>query len=128
MNADYILLYLSKPEQPLSSLGELLEKMEEYLVLKQLGKTDVIPLYEFDSRSLQSHFKRKWAQTHIKYLGVLISNNLDDIFKINPGPAALENREVDLKQRQMIPISIFGRLNVLKMNVSLLSDALYSGQ
>ncbi|CAB1323625.1 unnamed protein product [Coregonus sp. 'balchen'] len=70
---DNILFYLSNPEQYLFSLLELLVAFGSVSGFKvNWGKTEIVPISNFDSNPLERRYKWKWSHSHLKTLRVLL--------------------------------------------------------
>ena len=115
--ADDILLYL---HDPLNSMPSLLSLFEEFGKLSgykvNWDKTEIMPISNFDHILLMNHLNWKWSTKCIKYLGMLIPRNPEDTFNLNYLPLVNKISE-ELKRIGHLPISLVGRVNIVKMSV-----------
>lgn len=62
------------------------------------------------------YFPFKWANSHIKYLGILLPSRMADIFPRNFPPLLMAIRK-DLASWQHCLFSWFGLCDIIKMNI-----------
>lgn len=75
-----------------------------------------MPISNFDHTLLKSCYNWKWSTKCIKYLGMFIPRKLDDTFNLNYLPLLNKITE-ELKRMGHLPISLVGRVNIVKMSV-----------
>ena len=115
--ADDILLTLTKPDQSIPHLLEVIKNFGLFSGYKvNWSKSEAIPL---NCRTFQSHLSAApivWKPQGMRYLGVNIVSPIEKIFEIN-GPKLLKSIKEDLSRWTGLPLSLWGRAEVLKMNV-----------
>lgn len=115
--ADDIMLFLTKPESSLPALADLLEaygSISGYKVNR--AKSIIMPLNSFADVMPQLNIPFSWNDTSLTYLGLQISNKLDQTFMLNYGPL-LKVVGQELDRWKTLPISLIGRVNCIKMSV-----------
>ena len=105
-----ILVTLSKLQTVLNTYGSI----SGYKV--NLGKSEIIPLINFDHSKLQCMSPFRWPVNGIKYLGITVDTNLKNLYKLNYLPL-LSMIEDDLHRWMGLPLTLIGRVNCIKMNV-----------
>lgn len=85
-------------------------------------KLEALPLGDFVDDIALANFRFKWSARGLIYLGVKMTSNLNNLFKLNVSPiiASIKN---DLTQWFDLHLSWLGRVNVIKMNI--LTSILY---
>ena len=82
--ADDIIIYLQNPNSTLPKLMETLDEYGQKSGYKlNIAKTQILSFNYTPSKDIRLKYKVKWEATSIKYLGVLISQKLDNIYEIN---------------------------------------------
>lgn len=115
--ADDITLYLKDPSNSLCKLQTVLNTYGNISGYKvNLEKTEIICLTDFDHSKLQKTSLFKWPIDGIKYLGVFVDNNLNNLYKLNYLPL-LSKIEEDLRRWMLLPLTLLGRVNCVKMSV-----------
>lgn len=77
-----------------------------------------MPLNSFADVMPQLNIPFSWNDTSLTYLGLQISNKLDQTFTLNYGPL-LKVVGQELDRWKTLPISLIGRVNCIKMSVLL---------
>uniref|UniRef100_A0A668ALJ7 Reverse transcriptase domain-containing protein n=1 Tax=Myripristis murdjan TaxID=586833 RepID=A0A668ALJ7_9TELE len=117
MYADDILLTLSKPSH---SIPRVLETINSFGSLSgykiNWTKSEAIPLNMFTHFSDLGSAPFVWKAEGMKYLGIKIRSPINEILELNAKPL-LNNIKEDLKRWSALPLSLWGRAEVLKMNV-----------
>ena len=114
--ADDLLLYISNPSTSIPSIMSTLEsfgKVSGYKV--NVSKSILFPInIQDDPQVLDSQpFE---VTTSFRYLGITVTKTLNDLFKQNH--TKLFNRtEQDFAKWSNLPISLAGRINIIKMTV-----------
>ncbi|KAM5158282.1 protein transport protein Sec61 subunit gamma [Mantella aurantiaca] len=117
--ADDMLFFITNPT---ISLPVLLSEFQVYNTISNLkinySKSEAlnISLPQELASHLQKTFAFRWQHKAIRYLGTNISGNLSSIFNLN-FPPLLANIKLDLLKWTKDYHSLFGRCNILKMNV-----------
>lgn len=116
MYADDVILYLTNPTQS----HEIMDEIQQYSDISgyklNTNKSEAMIIGQPISQEVQLKYKFKWEQNKIKYLGVVIPKDLKQLLEYNFG--LLENNlKQDLNGWLMIPFTITGRLETIKMNI-----------
>lgn len=115
--ADDIILYLNNPENSVPAALDLINTFGRISGYKiNLSKSNAFLMNMPISNKLKTISPFTWSQTGFKYLGVNVSPNLKDLFHINYPPLIKKIKE-DLEHWNLLPISLLGRINVIKMNI-----------
>lgn len=87
--ADDIIIYLTNPFDSLVKLKTVLHTFGSVSGYKvNYDKSEILPLSNFDYTEHQQRGPFKWAPSGIRYLGVVIDNNLRNVYKLNYLPLA----------------------------------------
>lgn len=115
--ASDLLLFLCKAERSVPSILELLRRFREISGYKlNLHKTELLPL-NFNISSLENiTLPFKIAKHSFIYLGVTVTRNFCDLFKNNFDKFYVKVQQ-DLYKWSLIPLSLIGRVNTVKMSV-----------
>ena len=117
MYADDILLTLTNPKVSIPAVLELVDLFGNLSGYKiNWGKSEAIPLNPHTFRSDLGDAPFVWKSKGMKYLGVNIISPITDIFGLN-GPNMLQSIKDDLSRWTALPMSLWGRVEILKMNV-----------
>lgn len=114
---DDLLLYVSDPNSSLPFIIDVLNqfgKLSGYKI--NLSKSVLFPLKHEDTLNTFDTFPFKIAQTSFKYLGVEVTRNLPTLFTKN-FTALLEKCKADFDRWKDLPLSVSGRVNIIKMIV-----------
>lgn len=115
--ADDVILYLSTPERSIPVVLDLISKFGRISGYKiNLTKSNACLLNSDIPAELKRISPFTWAQGGFKYLGINVSPNLKELFKINYTPLLSKIKE-ELEFWTLLPISFIGRINIIKMNV-----------
>ncbi len=121
--ADDIILYLTKLE---NTLPALMNNIKEYSIVSgyklNMQKCEAISLGHPISTILKNEYPWKWDREKVKYLGIEISKNLDQLYKHNYDQLEIKIKQ-DLNRWSLLPLSLFGRIDAIRMNI--LSRFLY---
>uniref|UniRef100_A0A8C6WXR2 Reverse transcriptase domain-containing protein n=1 Tax=Neogobius melanostomus TaxID=47308 RepID=A0A8C6WXR2_9GOBI len=115
--ADDILLTLTNPNQSISQLLTLLElfgKNSGYKI--NCSKSEAIPLNQYTFPSHLGTAPFVWKSQGMKYLGIVIKSPICKIFELN-GPNILKTIKEDIRRWAALPLSLWGRAEVIKMNL-----------
>lgn len=116
MYADDVTLYV---QHPAVNLDPLIREIIRFGGLSGItinwGKSTIFPLTPTTAK-FQSEFPLKWTDSPVKYLGIWLSRDHDELWSCNYGKLMdwLESR---LNRWRMLPLSLAGRLAIAKMVV-----------
>lgn len=115
--ADDLLLYISNPSTSLPAILNILEQFGAYSGYKlNYQKSEVFPI-NLQAKQLSHSFAPfKLADDSFRYLGIVITASLPDMFKANFLSLA-KRIEDDLNRWTALPLSLIGRVNLIKMVV-----------
>ncbi len=115
--ADDIILFLTEPEISIPALVSTIEAFGSFSGYRiNYDKSEALPLGDFGSKSALINFPFKWSESSFTYLGVRISANLNELYKLNFTPI-LSLVKSDLLRWFDLPLSLLGRISLIKMNV-----------
>uniref|UniRef100_A0A672FIX8 Reverse transcriptase domain-containing protein n=1 Tax=Salarias fasciatus TaxID=181472 RepID=A0A672FIX8_SALFA len=115
--ADDMLLYVSDPLNSLPIVLNLLEefgKVSGYKV--NLHKCEIMPINSEAKLIDLNSFPFRVSPQKFKYLGIWVTHSFKDIFKANYSPLLTQLKQ-DLERWGLLPLSLGGRINTIKMNV-----------
>ena len=114
--ADDILAVVSNP---LTSLPHLMDTIQLYSKCSgytiNWNKSEAMPL----SKSCYSHMveKFKWVPKGMTYLGIRLSQNLDELPLLNFNPV-LGKIKANLEKWEKIRLTLWGKVNIVKISVA----------
>uniref|UniRef100_A0A8C5LMS8 Reverse transcriptase domain-containing protein n=1 Tax=Leptobrachium leishanense TaxID=445787 RepID=A0A8C5LMS8_9ANUR len=117
--ADDLMLFLSDPEL---SLPAVISELHAFGKISGLAinedKSEIlnVSLSQGTALALKRQFRFRWCVEKLKYLGVWICPDLNNLPALNYEPL-LETLQCDLGIWTPKPLSWFGRIGVIKMNV-----------
>lgn len=115
--ADDILLFLQDPPTSVQETIKLIDtfsKISEYSI--NWNKSAILPLDSY-SWDVTAHTPPiPLCTNHITYLGIKVSPKLSDLFGLNFTPL-LNSIDNDLQRWMNLPLSIMGRISVIKMSI-----------
>lgn len=117
--ADDILLTLTHPHISLPSLHTTLALFGDISGYKiNSTKTEALPINisEDALSTLQGNFNYRWCPKSLKYLGVYLTPSYSTLFQAN-FPSMFTEINNLLKTCTKFPLSLLGRINVLKMSI-----------
>lgn len=115
--ADDMLIYMSDPEISLPKMLELLSsfgKISGYKVNVQ--KSELMPVDPSCQFITNQPLPIKICTHKFKYLGIWITSRFKDLYEAN-FPPLVKCLKTDLDHWNLLPLSLGGRINVVKMNV-----------
>lgn len=116
--ADDMLLFVSDPLHSLPRLLDLLKGFGEISGYKvNFQKSELMPLGKTAGEPLFTYpipFKVNFNK--IKYLGIWVTRNCNELYKANYLPL-LSKLKRDLGRWELLPLSLGGRINTVKMNI-----------
>lgn len=115
--ADDILLFVSSPAL---SIPAIMNTFSEFSFVSgykiNFNKSEAMPLGCMTKSDVPNNFPFKWSNLGFTYLGIRISPTLLDLWKLNFAPI-LSAVKKDLERWHNLPLSMFGRISLIKMNV-----------
>lgn len=115
--ADDVLLYLTDPSHSLAHLQDLFNTYGTVSGYKvNFDKIEILPLTTSNYSVCQSTSVFKWTPTRIKYLSIVVDNNLNKFLLIKLQSTTKKDWG---RSGQMInlPIILIGWINWIKMNI-----------
>uniref|UniRef100_A0A8C5HQA3 Reverse transcriptase domain-containing protein n=1 Tax=Gouania willdenowi TaxID=441366 RepID=A0A8C5HQA3_GOUWI len=115
--ADDILLYLEEPQSSLEEVFNLINsfsKLSDYSI--NWTKSSILPLTKNSWNPAHQNPQHPSTTNTIKYLGLNISPNLNELIKLNHDPM-LDKVTEDLRRWNNLPISLLGRIASVKMKI-----------
>ena len=102
------------------SLPVLMDEIRNYGAISgyklNSTKTEVMNIGCNIELELKKKYKLKWDQNKIKYLGIIIPNQLEKLYTFNY--QALENSlKQDFARWKLLPLTIFEKIAIIQMNV-----------
>lgn len=115
--ADDVLLFLTNPDVSILAVLDLIScfsKISGYKIT--FSKSEALPLgkHRYDPSPLSCPFK--WSPQGFTYLGIVITTWLHQLYKANFTPL-LKQIHDNLERWNYLPLSMFGRISLLKMNI-----------
>lgn len=115
--ADDVLVTLTKPDKTLPPLLSLLNTFGSYSGYKlNLHKTQILTFNYIPNKTILNILKGNWSNSLIKYLGVQLPKDLNDIYKYNYIPLTT-NIKADLNRWSLLPMNMYNRIELIKMIV-----------
>lgn len=112
--ADDILLFVTNPQTSVLAVLEVINQFSVFSGYKiNFSKSEVLPLGN-PRRPTPSPFK--WSSKGFTYLGISITPSLEALYKANFEPLLKCIRD-NLDRWRSLPLSLFGRIALLKMNI-----------
>lgn len=115
--ADDIVLFLTKLGTSLKALSHLLKIFGQFSGYKNNDKKSALLILNREEREgPQIHTQFTNTPEGFTYLGIRISPVIEDIIPINYNPL-VKSIEESLEKWNVLPISVIGRINIIKMSV-----------
>uniref|UniRef100_A0A8P4KRJ8 Reverse transcriptase domain-containing protein n=1 Tax=Dicentrarchus labrax TaxID=13489 RepID=A0A8P4KRJ8_DICLA len=115
--ADDILVFLSSPQLSISAIMNIFNKFSNISGYKiNFCKSEAMPLGALSTTEAPENFPFRWSRSGFTYLGIKVSPDLRDLQKLNLAPICTSVKR-DLERWQNLPLSLFGRISLIKMNV-----------
>ncbi len=115
--ADDILLTVADPP---TSLKYVLETVDDFGSISgykvNWEKSEALPLNVYCLKSHIIDLPFKWSPEGMYYLGVILKSNPQDIAQINL-KNLIKDIKVDMDRWKSLPLTIWGRIDIIKMNV-----------
>lgn len=115
--ADDILLYLQKPKKSLQELFSVITKfsqISDYSI--NWSKSTILPITENSWNPAAQNLQFSPPSGNIKYFGINISPKLSDLVSLNFTPL-LDKITNNLKRWNSLPLSLIGRIAIVKMKI-----------
>lgn len=113
---DDILLFVSDPQVSVPSLLNRINSFSKFSGYKvNWAKSEALPVTKFCPTTLFQSGNFIWPKQGLQYLGILFPPHLNDLMKVNFEPL-LQKILVDVKLWSSLSLSLWGKVNVLKMN------------
>lgn len=113
--ADDLVLFLIHPDTSLKALLNLIENFSSFSGYKiNWGKSEILPLTK-PGFSISINYPPFQVKPKIKYRGILTDSNLNN-YKLNYLPL-LQKIEKDVTRWTTLPLSLMGKVNVIKLNM-----------
>lgn len=115
--ADDILLTLTKPRQSISQILNIVDKfgiLSGYKV--NYTKSEAIPLNNYTFQSHLGTAPFSWKLEGMKYLGIRIQAPIEKVVELNVSEL-LKTMKDDIKRWTVLPLSLWGRAEIIKMNL-----------
>ncbi len=114
--ADDLLLFVADPHNSLPHVMTALEHFGRISGYKlNLSKSELFPINRIAKNMYFTPYPFAVAPDKFTYLGVVVSRNISELFKLNFTPI-LEQTRISLEKWSKLPTSLIGRINVVKMN------------
>lgn len=114
--ADDLLLYVRNPHESIPSIMSVLTEFGKVSGYKlNLSKSELFPINKVALDLIYSQFPFKLSVNSFKYLGVVVTRSIFELFKFNFKPL-FERAISDFTRWSHLPLSLAGRINIVKMN------------
>lgn len=111
------LLYISDLDRSIPTALGVLKSFGSISGYKlNLSKSEIFPLNSAARNYPLHNFPFKISQHRFTYLGVCITDTFKDLFKFNFANLLLQ-MEKDFEHWSLLPLSLAGRINSVKMNI-----------
>uniref|UniRef100_A0A3B5PRH3 Reverse transcriptase domain-containing protein n=1 Tax=Xiphophorus maculatus TaxID=8083 RepID=A0A3B5PRH3_XIPMA len=115
--ADDLLLYVSNPAISVPTVLHILNYFSSFSGYKlNLEKSECFPINTTACDIQHSDFPFKLSLTGFKYLGINVTRSLSGLASANFSPLITKTAS-DFQSWRNLPLSLLGRINVVKMNV-----------
>lgn len=115
--ADDLLLYVSDPDKSIPLVLTILGHFGQISGYKlNLSKSELMPVNSAAKTYALSRLPFKISRHKLTYLGICVTNRFDNLFKDNFSPL-LDRLTHDFQRWSLLPLSLAGRINCIKMNV-----------
>ena len=115
--ADDLLLYAQSPAESIPHILSLLKEFGRVSGYKlNFSKSELFPINLAAQSISYSQFPFKLVQGSFKHLGVMVNRTYSDLYKLN-FKTLLERTVRDLGRWSHLPLTLAGKVNIVKMNV-----------
>lgn len=116
--ADDILVLSQDPANSISNLLDVIDKYSMFSGYKiNWHKSEAMPVSHTCSRGLLSGFNFKWKNTGMKYLGIELNPDINDIMADNIGKL-LNKIKTNLDKWTKLNLTLWGKVNTVKMVIA----------
>ncbi|KAJ0063849.1 hypothetical protein NL108_012538 [Boleophthalmus pectinirostris] len=115
--ADDIFMYINDPAITLPTLNDILIEYGEissYVINE--SKSVAMSISGTCPSETKEKVKFKWTDEGFRYLGINITKNTSHLFKANY-EKVIKEISADLKRWEILPLTLMGRIEVIRMNV-----------
>ncbi|KAF7655318.1 hypothetical protein LDENG_00057550, partial [Lucifuga dentata] len=114
---DVILLFIKYPLFSVPALMHGLRKFGEVSGYKvNEGKSEAMMIKGSWPEQLDREVKFRWSKVGFRYLGVILTNNTSQLYTANYDKLITQIIK-DLERWELLPLSLIGRIETIKMNV-----------
>ncbi len=114
--ADDLLLFISDPDRSLPAVTTIVTEFSQISGYKlNFSKSELMPVNNAAKNYSFTTLPFKIALESFKYLGVCVTKHHSDLFRYNFTPL-LKQITDDLDRWSILPLSLAGRINCVKMN------------
>lgn len=115
--ADDLLVFLSSPDKSIPIVLTVLKEFGQISGYKlNLHKSELVTVNAAAIAHPLSELPFRTSLEHFKYLGVCVTKNYSELFERNFSPL-LARLSQDIHRWSLLPLSLAGRINCIKMNV-----------
>ncbi len=115
--ADDLLLFISDPDRSIPQVLALLKEFGQVSGYKlNFHKSELMPINSAAIAYPLSKLPFKTSLDHFNYLGICVTKNYSDLFNCNFSPL-LDQMTKDFQRWSLLPLSLAGRINSIKMNI-----------
>ena len=115
--ADDVLLYISDPLTSIPHILTILKVFGSFSGYKlNLDKSELLPITTIGNQTSLLSLPFKVTNNKFNYLGVCITRSHSQLLKANFTPL-LERTQQDLTRWSTMPLSLAGRISIIKMNI-----------
>uniref|UniRef100_A0AAQ6AKY8 Reverse transcriptase domain-containing protein n=1 Tax=Amphiprion ocellaris TaxID=80972 RepID=A0AAQ6AKY8_AMPOC len=115
--ADDVLIFLNSPSRSIPKLINLITQYSSFSGYKiYFSKSEAMPLSSSYKASPSISRPFRWSPNGFTYLGFKISPNLKDLYNLNYTPL-IQAVNRDLDRWCSLPLSLLGRIHLVKMNI-----------
>lgn len=117
MYADDVILYI---RDPIISIPNILKCLKDFSLVSGYkvneSKSEAMMIKGRWPSELSEIVKFNWSPNGFRYLGINITTNTSQLYEANYGKI-LDQIKKDLNRWEILPLSLFGRVETVKMNV-----------
>jgi len=115
--ADDVIVYLRDPNVTFPSLMSTLENFGQMSGYKlNVSKTQILSLNFTPNRAIKQQYRLEWGKDSIKYLGIVITRNLEKLYEANYN-VINEKLQKDWSRWSTLILDFSSRIEVVKMNI-----------
>lgn len=115
--ADDVILYLRDPMTSVPALLNCLKDFSDVSGYKvNESKSEAMMIKGAWPSELSNRVKFNWSPNGFRYLGIIITSDISQLHKANYGKL-INQIQKDLQRWEILPLSFFGRIETIRMNV-----------